>query len=880
MKILSPKNLRQISLLINVFLALNLSAQIDELTLPTYRLEIDTLHLQSLNDDPWTEEYFPAVFSYNEYQYDCEVRYRGGTSRELPKKSWRIKFEDDSNYFGVEKLNLNAEYTDRSLMRNYLAMTLFQEMEYPAPTTQFISYIVNGQYFGVHVSVEQVDEFFLERNDRQASTLYKAERNGASMTPLVRYEDYFSSWEKRIGNPLDYTDIQLLFNKFMYWTNEDFLTLIGTEVDIDNILNYFAIEFFIVSYDCFTKNFFLYYNPDLNVYELFPWDNDAILGNEFRGNYHPEYASFYHNAPISNHILFQRLMENETWRDIFWNKIEHIRNTGVSFLNTQIDTTYARIRNDVYLDTNKICENHEFDAEIIRLHDFLEARQSFLEGFRYFERKTLYDMYCSSTNPTADNPRVQFNATVLEPQNISVRLIRNLNFDVWGDHFTTSYLPLYDDGNHGDYLAGDLIYGNSIDINGSSDEIIPYYFKASGYDYPANGGFYLNYINTNTFALLPTEAAQNLDQNLRIGDIYNIGNDYFVELCNLDSNSLNLSYHHLQAGPYFQHFILPEHTVLAPNDTLIVTTNEIMSSAIFNHHGSLGNFYFNIDLEDSIKVLAPDLSPVITKVCDEFTPFTASSPPIIINEINYNSSDEFETGDWVELYNPNNFPIELSSWIFKDEDDTHTFIIPEATIIESEGYLVLCGNESFFRTLFPEVENWVSEFDFGLSGWGELVRLYSETGLLVDSVRYDDHAPWPSAADGEGSTLQLIDVEMDNSIAESWGASHIYGSPGSENIGFLNIEGQQILGFKLMPNYPNPFNASTVIPYSIQHSGIVRIDIFDISGRSVQNLVSANQSPGEYKIFFDATGLSSGVYLCRVLFNENLIGNQKLVLLR
>ena len=66
--------------------------------------------------------------------------------------------------------------------------------------------------------------------------------------------------------------------------------------------------------------------------------------------------------------------------------------------------------------------------------------------------------------------------------------------------------------------------------------------------------------------------------------------------------------------------------------------------------------------------------------------------------------------------------------------------------------------------------------------------------------------------------------------------------------------------YTLNQNYPNPFNPSTVISYSIPKSSLVTIKIFNILGQEVKTLISQQQNPGTYKVSFDASKLSSGVY--------------------
>ncbi len=203
---------------------------------------------------------------------------------------------------------------------------------------------------------------------------------------------------------------------------------------------------------------------------------------------------------------------------------------------------------------------------------------------------------------------------------------------------------------------------------------------------------------------------------------------------------------------------------------------------IFNNH-SIDDLYspstiFNLNQDD-----------VITAVFS-----SSESNSIVINEINYNSSSEFDSGDWVELVNVSSNPFDLSNWIFKDENNENVFVIPNSTLLDEGAFLVLCNDTLAFSTQFPNVSNVIGQFDFGLSGGGERVRLYDFEENLVDEVEYDDTLPWPVEADGEGATLELIDPALDNILADSWEASYGFGSPGAINsvslIGDINIDGE------------------------------------------------------------------------------------------
>ena len=66
--------------------------------------------------------------------------------------------------------------------------------------------------------------------------------------------------------------------------------------------------------------------------------------------------------------------------------------------------------------------------------------------------------------------------------------------------------------------------------------------------------------------------------------------------------------------------------------------------------------------------------------------------------------------------------------------------------------------------------------------------------------------------------------------------------------------------FILYDNYPNPFNPSTTIRYSIPEGSITSIKIYDAAGNEVSNLVNQYEQPGTYNVEFNASRLSSGIY--------------------
>lgn len=261
---------------------------------------------------------------------------------------------------------------------------------------------------------------------------------------------------------------------------------------------------------------------------------------------------------------------------------------------------------------------------------------------------------------------------------------------------------------------------------------------------------------------------------------------------------------------------------------------------------------------------------------------------IVINEVNYNSNIIVDCDDWVELYNNSDNDIDISDWIFKDQNDIHSFTFPEGSIIERNNYLVICRDTSKFKNFFPQVNNIIGDLDFGLSNGGELIRVFDSNNNLVDSLTYDDQLPWPVEPDGNGPTLSLLNYTRDNTKPENWSASAENGTPGSINDVFTSSEEitNKISEYKLFQNYPNPFNPTTIIEYQIPQDSKVILELYTVTGERVSQIIDKEQKAGFYSYPLDTKqfNLSSGVYLYRFSAisgtHKNFISTKKLILLK
>ena len=85
--------------------------------------------------------------------------------------------------------------------------------------------------------------------------------------------------------------------------------------------------------------------------------------------------------------------------------------------------------------------------------------------------------------------------------------------------------------------------------------------------------------------------------------------------------------------------------------------------------------------------------------------------------------------------------------------------------------------------------------------------------------------------------------------------------------------------FQLHQNFPNPFNPTTAIRFSVPNSSVVTLKVFDILGNMVTTLVNEKKSPGSYVAEFDGSHLASGIYLYR-LQAGNFSDTKKLLLIK
>ena len=249
--------------------------------------------------------------------------------------------------------------------------------------------------------------------------------------------------------------------------------------------------------------------------------------------------------------------------------------------------------------------------------------------------------------------------------------------------------------------------------------------------------------------------------------------------------------------------------------------------------------------------------------------------PVIINEIMYNPAPQYDSEDWIEIYNPNAVSLDLTGWIFKDQNDDHKFLLPVESTIDAYGYLIVARNSFKFKQTFPFVANVVGDFGsgvngFGLSSQGEILRIHNPGGELIDYVYYGVTSPWPVLANGNGPSIELLDPGLDNNIGSNWISSPVnLFSPGESNSisGMVNPDYRmdQAFDFKL---FPNPFYHQITLEFEAHASSLATIQVYNLYGHKIDEIKYGIDGNGPYQIIWNPSdrnaNLSSGIYLIKL----------------
>ncbi len=195
---------------------------------------------------------------------------------------------------------------------------------------------------------------------------------------------------------------------------------------------------------------------------------------------------------------------------------------------------------------------------------------------------------------------------------------------------------------------------------------------------------------------------------------------------------------------------------------------------------------------------------------------------------------------------------------------------------------------------YKEISVTPSNFVFGFRRWNDDQNLFTIMNMGTSSSNVDVKIPVEEINLDSSKIYYLTDLlsgevisgtanELSQiSISMERFSSRVYTLEDAPVI--VNIQNEIVENvipdkFELNQNYPNPFNPSTAITYQLSAQSKVELKIFDILGREVQTLVNEIQSAGQYKVNFNASNLTSGIYIYQIKA-DNFVQSKKMMLLK
>ena len=218
-------------------------------------------------------------------------------------------------------------------------------------------------------------------------------------------------------------------------------------------------------------------------------------------------------------------------------------------------------------------------------------------------------------------------------------------------------------------------------------------------------------------------------------------------------------------------------------------------------------------------------------------------PPLVISKIHYHPQDYWDVdGDrleFIEITNNGDEEVDLTGVYFRELGVTYSF--PDHAQIGGHEALVLCSDSLAFRDYYNTLP--FGQFTRNLSNKSENLVLADAWGNVIDEVHYYDSAPWPWEADGDGPYLELIDLNLDNSLPESWTVGY--------DLTGLDDRHEAAMGL-----YPNP--TRDVLHVDLAETA-VRCQLIAVTGNVVQETSAVAQ---HYDL--DLSPLPSGLFVVKV----------------
>jgi len=308
------------------------------------------------------KNYYPLLsFRYeDEVIDDAMIRLKGSpeSSWDNTKMQFKISFNEfdpGHRFHGLRKLNLDAPINDPTMLRERLGMALFQDIGVPAACVNHARLVINGEYYGLFVNIENVDKEFIQRNfgNDDEGNLYK-------YTRLETNEE--------IGDTSD-------MDQFM---NDPDISTLEEIVDLEEAILEWACEAVIPQMDGFFVggiNYYMYNHPKRG-FIFIPHDMDYCFEV---GDFNADLITYEVGWGLGKPQQFLTVIADPEWYLKYLDAVDTaLLAYDVETLHSRLDLWAQQIADSIDEDPNKNFTTEEHIDQVQTLRTFIEDRAYFV----------------------------------------------------------------------------------------------------------------------------------------------------------------------------------------------------------------------------------------------------------------------------------------------------------------------------------------------------------------------------------------------------------------------------------------------------------------------------------------------------------------------
>jgi hypothetical protein len=676
-----------------------------------------------------------------EFYDNVFMRLRGQTSRNWPKKSFKVDLNRDHHFLfdpqtpRVEEFNLNTTYTDKSYVRSTLAYEDFRDAGVAYSATFPIRIQQNNDFYSVAIFTEQPDADYLARNNLDPDgSLYKVVANGLTGNAN-------SGMEKKTRRDEDHSDAQALING---------LALSGANLDVflkDNVdlpaqINYMATNVVIQNIDRTVKNYYIYRDSNGNgLWRMLPWDVDLSYGpdalntdvidssddfpNDNTSHPYMGGSAFPFNN-LQNKLLDDIFRTPET-EQMFLRRLRTLMDELMDPVEQRHETRIAELLSimdpDVALDQAKWGANAHYGSTDFTLQAALERMNTEYFALR---RTHLFTTHNIGNIPdyalAVGIPNQQLDFAVLAPAERNIAF-GEIEFAPTSSNQDEEFIELKNDNAFAIDISGWKLRG-AVSMTFDPGTVIP--------------------ANSSIFAT-PDEP----------------------------------TFRARATGP-------------RGGQSLLIQGN---------YNGHLSSFGETIRLEDSNGNELTSLSyagdPTVIQENLRITEFNYNPPPPTVQELAVDAGLDNDDFEFIEFTNIGVDPIPLGGVQITD-GVVYTF---PAVDLQPGELIVVAKNPVAFQIRYGGSINELGPFVSGsLNNGGETIKVEDIDSGTVQEFTYNDSGDWPSLADGKGATVEIRDTSLNDDDGLNWRASFEFnGTPGEISNPLVTIVINEVLSHTDLP---------------------------------------------------------------------------------